>query len=199
MLEVSFDVMQSAALAALVAMVGRGIVKRVKFFQTYCIPGVIVAGLIVSFILGILRSAGLLSVHFEVTVLKEWFMDIFFTGVGLTASWALIKKGGKVCIGITITTIGLILGQDILGVVLAVLLGMHPLHGLGLGSLSLMGGVGTSSAIAPSYGAGRGKRRRTGRYVRHLWYGVCQPVRRTGGPGADQAPPSARRGADGRV
>ena len=36
MLEVSFDVMQSAALAALVAMVGRGIVKRVKFFQTYC-------------------------------------------------------------------------------------------------------------------------------------------------------------------
>ena len=150
MLEVSFDVMQSAALAALVAMVGRGIVKRVKFFQTYCIPGVIVAGLIVSFILGILRSAGLLSVHFEVTVLKEWFMDIFFTGVGLTASWALIKKGGKVCIGITITTIGLILGQDILGVALAVLLGMHPLHGLGLGSLSLMGGVGTSSAIAPS-------------------------------------------------
>lgn len=138
MLEVSFDVMQSAALAALVAMVGRGIVKRVKFFQTYCIPGVIVAGLIVSFILGILRSAGLLSVHFEVTVLKEWFMDIFFTGVGLTASWALIKKGGKVCIGITITTIGLILGQDILGVALAVLLGMHPLHGLGLGSLSLM-------------------------------------------------------------
>ena len=111
----------------------------------------IVAGLIVSFILGILRSAGLLSVHFEVTVLKEWFMDIFFTGVGLTASWALIKKGGKVCIGITITTIGLILGQDILGVALAVLLGMHPLHGLGLGSLSLMGGVGTSSAIAPSY------------------------------------------------
>ena len=153
MLEVSFDVMQSAALAALVAMVGRGIVKRVKFFQTYCIPGVIVAGLIVSFILGILRSAGLLSVHFEVTVLKEWFMDIFFTGVGLTASWALIKKGGKVCIGITITTIGLILGQDILGVALAVLLGMHPLHGLGLGSLSLMGGVGTSSAIAPSYEA----------------------------------------------
>ena len=69
------------------------------------------AGLIVSFILGILRSAGLLSVHFEVTVLKEWFMDIFFTGVGLTASWALIKKGGKVCIGITITTIGLILGS----------------------------------------------------------------------------------------
>lgn len=153
MLEVSFDVIQSAALAALVAMVGRGIVKRVKFFQTYCIPGVIVAGLIVSFILGILRSAGLLSVHFEVTVLKEWFMDIFFTGVGLTASWALIKKGGKVCIGITITTIGLILGQDILGVALAVLLGMHPLHGLGLGSLSLMGGVGTSSAIAPSYEA----------------------------------------------
>ena len=38
-------------------------------------------------------------------------------------------------------------------VALAMVLGMHPLQGLGLGSLSLMGGVGTSSAIAPTYEA----------------------------------------------
>ena len=145
MLEISFDVMQSAAIAALVAMVGRAVVKRVKFFQTYCVPGVVVAGLVVSFVLGILRGFGVLQ--------KEWFMDIFFTGVGLTASWKLIKQGGRVCIGIAIATIGLILFQDVLGVALAMVLGMHPLQGLGLGSLSLMGGVGTSSAIAPTYEA----------------------------------------------
>ena len=153
MLEISFDVMQSAAIAALVAMVGRAVVKRVKFFQTYCVPGVVVAGLVVSFVLGILRGFGVLQVEFDVAVLKEWFMDIFFTGVGLTASWKLIKQGGRVCIGIAIATIGLILFQDVLGVALAMVLGMHPLQGLGLGSLSLMGGVGTSSAIAPSYEA----------------------------------------------
>ena len=151
MLEISFDVMQSAAIAACVAMVGRAIVKRVKFFQTYCIPGVIVAGLAVSFLLGILRTAGILQVTFDVAVLKEWFMDIFFTGVGLTASWKLIKRGGKVCIGIAITTIGLILAQDLLGVLLTIPLGLHPLQGIGMGSLSLMGGVGTSGAIAPMY------------------------------------------------
>lgn len=38
MLEVSFDVMQSAALAALVAMVGRAVVKRVKFFRPIVSP-----------------------------------------------------------------------------------------------------------------------------------------------------------------
>ena len=92
--------MQSAAIAALVAMVGRAVVKRVKFFQTYCVPGVVVAGLVVSFVLGILRGFGVLQVEFDVAVLKEWFMDIFFTGVGLTASWKLIKQGGRVCIGI---------------------------------------------------------------------------------------------------
>ena len=150
-MEISFDVMQSAAIAACVAMVGRAIVKRVRFLQTYCIPGVIVAGLAVSFILGILRSAGILQVTFDIAVLKEWFMDIFFTGVGLTASWKLIKRGGKVCIGIAITTIGLILAQDLLGVLLTIPLGLHPLQGIGLGSLSLMGGVGTSGAIAPMY------------------------------------------------
>ena len=72
MLEISFDVMQSAAIAALVAMVGRAVVKRVKFFQTYCIPGVVVAGLVVSFALGILRGANILQVNFDVAVLKEW-------------------------------------------------------------------------------------------------------------------------------
>ena len=153
MLEISFDVMQSAAIAALVALVGRAIVKRVKFFQTYCVPGVVVAGLLVSIVLGILRASNVLQVDFDVAVLKEWFMDIFFTGVGLTASWKLIKSGGKVCIGIAVATIGLILWQDVLGVVLSMALGMHPLQGLGLGSLSLMGGVGTSGAIAPTYEA----------------------------------------------
>ena len=53
-------------------------------------------------------------------------MDIFFTGVGLTASWKLIKQGGRVCIGIAIATIGLILFQDVLGVALAMVLGCTP-------------------------------------------------------------------------
>lgn len=151
-MELSFDVMQSCAIAAAVVMVGRAIVRRVKFFQTYCIPGVIVCGLLVSLVLGLLRGGGVLTVSWNVAVLKEWFMDIFFTGVGLTASWKLIKQGGaKLCGGIAVTIIGLIFAQNVLGIALAVLLGLHPLHGVGLGSLSLMGGVGTSGAIAPLY------------------------------------------------
>lgn len=150
-MEVSFDVMQSCAIAAAVVLVGRSIVKRVKFFQTYCIPGVIVCGLLVSLTLGLLRNFGF-TVVWNVGVLKEWFMDIFFTGVGLTASWKLIKQGGaKLCGGIAVTIIGLIFAQNILGIALAIPLGLHPLHGIGLGSLSLMGGVGTSGAIAPLY------------------------------------------------
>ena len=149
---VSFDVMQSCAIAAAVVLIGRAIVKRVKFFQTYCIPGVIVCGLAVSLILGLLRGAGILEVQWDVAILKEWFMDIFFTGVGLTASWRLIKKGGaKLCGGIAVAIIGLIFAQNLLGIALAIPLGMHPLHGVGIGSLSLMGGVGTSGAIAPMY------------------------------------------------
>ena len=148
---VTFDVMQSCAIAAAVVMVGRAVVKRVKFFQTYCIPGVIVSGLAVSVLLGLLKKNNF-EVIWNVGIMKEWFMDIFFTGVGLTASWKLIKKGGaKLCGGIAVTIIGLILAQNLLGIALAVPLGLHPLHGVGLGSLSLMGGVGTSGAIAPMY------------------------------------------------
>lgn len=152
MLTLSFDIMQSCAIAAGVVLVGRSIVRRSKFLQTYCIPGVIVCGLLISLALGLLRSAQILAVVWDVAILKEWFMDIFFTGVGLTASWKLIKQGGaKVCGGIAVTIIGLILAQNVLGIALAAPLGLHPLHGVGLGSLSLMGGVGTSGAIAPMY------------------------------------------------
>lgn len=152
MLEISFDVMQSCAIAAGVVLLGRLLVKRVKFLQTYCIPGVIVCGLIVSILLSVLKNAGIVSIAFDVKILKEFFMDIFFTAIGLTASAKLIKNaGGKLLIGITITTLGSILAQDVLGVGLAKVLGLHPLLGLGLGSLSLMGGVGTSGAIAPLY------------------------------------------------
>lgn len=152
MLEISFDVMQSCAIAAGVVLLGRWLVKRVKFLQTYCIPGVIVCGLIISILLSVLRNAGIVSIAFDVKILKEFFMDIFFTAIGLTASARLIKNaGGKLLVGIMITTLGSILAQDVLGVGLAKLLGMHPLLGLGLGSLSLMGGVGTSGAIAPLY------------------------------------------------
>ena len=123
-MEVSFDVMQSCAIAALVVLLGRGLVKRVKFLQTYCIPGVIVCGLIVSIGLSLLKNGGILTVNFDVKVLKEFFMDIFFTAVGLTASARLIKNaGGKLLIGITITTIGSILAQDALGVLLTKPLG----------------------------------------------------------------------------
>lgn len=72
----------------------------------------------------------LLQVDFDVAGAERVVMDIFFTGVGLTASWKLIKSGGKVCIGIAVATIGLILWQDVLGVVLSMALGMHPLQGL---------------------------------------------------------------------
>ena len=149
---ISFDVMQSCALAALVVLFGRWLVKRVKFLQVYCIPGVVVAGLLVSIVLSLLKNGSVIAIKFDVATLKEFFMDLFFTCIGLGASARLIRNsGGKLMLGITITTIGSILAQDVLGVLLAKPLGLHPLMGIGLGSLSLMGGVGTAGAVAPLY------------------------------------------------
>ena len=74
---VSFDVMQSCALAALVVLLGRGLVKRVKFFQTYCIPGVIVCGLIVSILLSVLKNGGVLTVNFDGYLLYGCWSNCF--------------------------------------------------------------------------------------------------------------------------
>jgi ESS family glutamate:Na+ symporter len=76
-------------------------------------------------------------------------MTLFFTSVGYTASFKLLKKGGlQVLIFLLIASV-LIVVQNSVGVSLASLLGLDPLMGLCVGSIPLVGGHGTSGAFGP--------------------------------------------------
>jgi ESS family glutamate:Na+ symporter len=154
-LAIHLDLLQTTGIAAIVVFLGLAIKKRVKFFRTYCIPAPVISGLLVSFLLMFLKLGGIVDIEWTLT-LKEFFMDIFFTCVGFGASSKLLKSGGKICAGITFTVVALITLQDIVGVGLAIPLGLHPLHGLGIGSVAMSGGVGTAGAFGPifeKYGA----------------------------------------------
>ena len=76
-------------------------------------------------------------------------MNMFFTSVGFSASYALLKKGGRDVLILTIICAVLITCQDIIGVGLASVLGLQPLLGRGAGSIPLVGGHGTSGAFGP--------------------------------------------------
>lgn len=149
-MEITFDLLQTTGIAALVVFVGQAILKRSKFMQKYCIPAPVVSGLLVSLILMVLKLNNILSVEWTLHM-KEWTMDLFFTTVGFGGSIKLLKKGGKLCAGIAFTICALIIAQDIVAIGLAKLLNVHPLIGLSIGSVAMDGGIGTASAFGPKF------------------------------------------------
>ncbi len=147
-INLKFDLLMTTAIACAVVFLGQFFIKKVKFFREWCFSGPVVGGLFVAIILCILKTTGLVEIQWTST-LKEFCMDIFFTAVGFGASTALIKKGGKACVGIVITVCGLICFQNVVGIGLAEVFGLHPLLGLGIGSTAMSGGVGTAGAFGP--------------------------------------------------
>lgn len=151
-MEITFDLLQTTGIAALVVFIGQAILKRSKLMQKYCIPAPVISGLLISVILMVLKLNDILTVNWTLHM-QEWTMDIFFTTVGFGASLKLLKKGGKLCVGIAITICGLIIVQNIVAMSMAKAFGIHPLIGLSIGSVAMDGGVGTAAAFGPQFEA----------------------------------------------
>ena len=145
MFTLSMDMLQTAALAMMLFLLGRFIVSRVEFLQRCCIPAPVVGGLVFAIAHLIVYQAGIMEFQFE-EVLKTAFMNFFFTSVGFGASFKLLKKGSVAVFLFTALATVLVLGQNIIGAVVAPMFGESPLLGLCMGSIPLVGGHGTSAS-----------------------------------------------------
>jgi len=144
----TLDIYQTAAVAVFVYALGSFVKKKVPFFNKYCIPASVIGGVLFAVLTLSLNLTGTLTVVTD-TTLQNIFMTLFFTSVGYTASFKLLKKGGvQVILFLFVSTL-LIVVQNSVGVSLASLLGMDPLMGLCVGSIPLVGGHGTSGAFGP--------------------------------------------------
>ncbi len=139
---------QTLAVGILLYYLGKWLKTRIKFFQTYCIPNPVIGGVLFALINLALFEAGTGAIKLD-TVQQSFFMNMFFTSVGFSASYALLKKGGRDVVILTVLCAVLISCQDIIGVGLASVLGLQPLLGLCAGSIPLVGGHGTSGAFGP--------------------------------------------------
>ena len=148
MLQLNFNMAETLAISIVVLLVGREIKKRVNFLEKFFIPAPVVGGVIFSILLLVGHNTGAFSFNFD-NVLKDFLMLIFFTTIGFTASAKLLKKGGIGVAIFLVTATVLVIIQDIVGVTLAKLFGLHPLLGLAVGSIPLTGGHGTSGAFGP--------------------------------------------------
>jgi ESS family glutamate:Na+ symporter len=164
-------------LAIPVLLLGEILVRRIRFLSRFNIPAPVVGGLLIALVF-VLSNALCMRGHPEFLLVKfdsnvrdswwtwwvttgpEWltnpetdvnrpFLVAFFTCIGLNASWALAKRGSVQVLSFLAVGAVLAVLQNILGVVIAKMLGVSPLLGLVCGSVTMTGGIGTAMGFSP--------------------------------------------------
>lgn len=145
MTQIQFPDFMSVTFGLVAYLLGEGINKRVALLRKFNIPDPVTGGLLLALAFFALHRFGLAEVSFD-TRIRDVLLLVFFTGIGLNASLADLKKGGKpLVILIGLTAILLVL-QNLLGGLGAWLAGLPMGFGVALGSTSLLGGHGTMIA-----------------------------------------------------
>ena len=147
-MNIQLDIAQTVGIAAVFLVIGEYIKNRVAILARYFIPSPIIGGLVFSLIALIGYQTGTFTFEFNDDI-RHFLLMAFFTTIGFSASFELLKKGGVAVALFLGCAVGLIVLQNVLGVSLAMLLDANPLLGLAAGSVSMTGGHGTSGAFGP--------------------------------------------------
>lgn len=144
-MEITLNGYYTLILATLVLLLGRFLVKRVRFLEDFNIPEPVAGGLVAAIIVYILNMVWGYSFNFH-QGLQTATMLMFFASIGLSADFGRLKAGGTPLLIFTVVVSVFIILQDIVGVAMASALGLDPLLGLVTGSIALTGGHGTAGA-----------------------------------------------------
>jgi glutamate:Na+ symporter, ESS family len=137
-------------IAIMVLAAGKLLHRRCRPLREFNIPEPVASGLLVSLLLGLVYVLSGLEVSFDLAA-RDFLLLYFFAGIGLNADVRTLRAGGRPLLILLAATIGYLLIQNITGVAMASLLGFDPLVGLLMGSVSLVGGHGTSIAWGPRF------------------------------------------------
>lgn len=147
-MELNLNLYETMALVSIIFYLGKYIRKKFSILSKYCIPPSVVGGFIFSLVTLFLYQTNLAAINLD-TSLQNLFMTTFFTSIGFTASFALLKQGGKKVITFLLLAILLVILQNIVGVSLATAFLLSPLLGLATGSIPMVGGHGTAGSFGP--------------------------------------------------
>ena len=149
-MNISFNAMQTVGFAIIVFYIGKLIRSKVKFFQTFCVPAPVIGGFLFAIIRFLLQLGGICTFEFDQT-LKDPFMMVFFTSIGVGADLETLKKGGKGFILFVLVSTVLVIFQDAIGLVLSQVTGVDSLLGLICGSVTMVGGHGSAGAWGTTF------------------------------------------------
>ena len=145
MLTIGCGIVVTLALAVVALLIGNAIKNRVGFLQKYCIPSPVVGGFIFMLLIFIGKYFGVVSVTFQ-TTFQTVFMVAFFTTVGLSADFRLIKAGGGLLLIYWLLAATISALQGPLALFLGGLMDLEPAYSITAGAISMCGGHGAGAA-----------------------------------------------------
>ena len=146
----NLDLINTVAFGGVVLFLGHGVRRAIPPLATYNVPAPVIGGLLVAVAMLAVRSRGVALATFD-TRLQAPFMIAFFTTVGFGASVSLLKVGGPQVVLFLLLATVLAVAQNVIGILIAIPMGMHPLFGVLNGSVTLTGGPATGLAFAPAF------------------------------------------------
>jgi ESS family glutamate:Na+ symporter len=170
----------TVTLGILVLFLGKKLNQHVRFLRDFTIPEPVSGGLFVAMVIALLHAAFGLDISFGMRA-RDLLLVYFFTTVGMNASFADLRRGGRSLLVLLALTIALMLAQNTVGIALARAIGMAPGTGLLAGTVSLIGGHGTTIAWAPRFAAEAGVANATEIGIAAATFGLIL-ASATGGP-----------------
>lgn len=143
---INLDMYQMTAVAVVVYYIGLRVKRRFNIFDQYCIPAPVIGGILFSLLNLVMTVGGFWQMSFD-TSLQDFFMTMFFTSIGYTASLSMLKEGGKSVFKLVALCALLIVLQNLLALGLVKFFDLSPLIGMATGSIPMIGGHGTAGSF----------------------------------------------------
>jgi ESS family glutamate:Na+ symporter len=135
-------------IAIVVFFIGAALNGRIGLLSRYNIPEAVTGGLLASLATLAARSVLDVDITFELAA-RDLLLLYFFAGIGLNARLADLLAGGRPFLILLALTVAFLVIQNGVATGMASLLGLPEGFALLLGSVSLIGGHGTTIAWAP--------------------------------------------------
>ena len=140
----------TVTLGIVVLFIGKRLNQVVPAFREFSIPEPVTGGLLMCALFYALHAFGGISVEFTLGA-RDILLVYFFTTIGINASFRDLLSGGKPLLILLLATMLFMLLQNLTGVGVASTIGLEPAVGILGGTVSLIGGHGTSIAWAPIF------------------------------------------------
>jgi len=142
---IQVEPMDMLSLSILVLFLGMFLNRKIKLLGDNYIPPAVTGGLIFAGVVALAYSFMGVPLEFNMEM-RDLLLLVFFSTVGLSARFKTLVAGGKTLI-LLVGVAGVFLFlQNGVGILIAMVWGVHPAYGLMAGSVAFAGGHGTAIA-----------------------------------------------------